>query len=174
MADPVSGSIIASQLVPTVAASIPALASTTALAAPFAAEAAAASLPGIVSQAAPFAAASNPFVSAIGNGMAGNPFIGTSQIVGGMNGVVNPASSGGFGQSILNTISGANKFMNQNPTTSQIGFGLARDLMAPEQPMPYAPAGQVNRGQIQPMDYMSLLNPQQQTVIRPPQISLLG
>jgi len=64
--------------------------------------------------------------------------------------------------------------MNQNPTTSQIGFGLARDLMAPEQQMQMAPAGQVNRGQIQPIDYMSLLNPQNQSVIRTPQISLLG
>jgi len=46
--------------------------------------------------------------------------------------------------------------------------------MAPEQQMPMAPQGQIRQGQIQPMDYMSLLNPQNQTVIRPPQISLLG
>jgi hypothetical protein len=40
--------------------------------------------------------------------------------------------------------------------------------------MPMAPAGQINRGQVQPMDYMSLLSPQNQSVIRQPQISLLG
>jgi len=171
MADPISAGIVGSAILPTAAAaSIPTLAGAGALAAPFAAAPAL----GVVPEFASLAMSGNPLVSAIGNGIAGNPFIGTSQIVGGMNGIVNPASGGGFGQSILNTISGANKFMNQNPTTSQIGFGLARDLMAPEQPMPYAPAGQVNRSQIQPMDYMSLLNPQQQTVIRPPQISLLG
>jgi hypothetical protein len=43
-----------------------------------------------------------------------------------------------------------------------------------EQPMQMAPSGQIQRGQIQPMDYMSLLNPQNQSVIRQPQISLLG
>jgi hypothetical protein len=51
---------------------------------------------------------------------------------------------------------------------------VARSAFEPEQPMPMAPAGQINRGQVQPMDYASLLNPQNQTVIRPPQISLLG
>jgi hypothetical protein len=38
----------------------------------------------------------------------------------------------------------------------------------------FAPAGQVNRGQIKGDDYMSLLNPQQDTVLRPQRISLLG
>jgi hypothetical protein len=68
----------------------------------------------------------------------------------------------------------ANTFMNKNPVTSQIGMQVAKSAFEPEQPMPYAPAGQIQRGQPQPMDYMSLLNPQQQSVIRPPQISLLG
>ena len=75
---------------------------------------------------------------------------------------------------VKDAFGGANAYMNQNPVTSQIGMGLAKSAFAPEQPMPYAPAGQINRSQIQPMDYMSLLNPQNQTVIRPPQISLLG
>ena len=71
-------------------------------------------------------------------------------------------------------ISGANKYLNQNPFTAQAGMSLAKSAFEPEQPIPMAPSGQINRGQVQPMDYMSLLNPQQQTVIRPPQISLLG
>lgn len=71
-------------------------------------------------------------------------------------------------------ISGVNKYLNQNPVSSQIGMGLAKSAFAPEQPMQMAPAGQISRGQPQqPMDYMSLLNPQQQTVIRPQPISLI-
>ena len=80
-----------------------------------------------------------------------------------------PSTLTGMGKDI----SAVNTFMNQNPTTSQIGMGLARDLMAQEQPMQMAPMGQVQRGQVQPMDYMSLLNPQQSTVLRPQPISLI-
>jgi hypothetical protein len=75
---------------------------------------------------------------------------------------------------VKDVFSGANTFMNQNPFTAQAGMSLAKSAFEPEQAMPMAPAGQVQRGQVQPMDYMSLLNPQQQSVIRPPQISLLG
>jgi hypothetical protein len=76
---------------------------------------------------------------------------------------------------VKDAFSGANTFMNQNPFTAQAGMSLAKSAFEPEQPMPYAPAGQVSRGQsAPPMDYMSLLNPQNQTVIRPQQISLLG
>jgi len=81
-------------------------------------------------------------------------------------------SGGAMG--VKDAFGGANTFMNQNPVTSQIGMQVAKSAFAPEQPIPYAPAGQINRREIQPMDYASLLNPQNQTVIRPPQISLLG
>ena len=165
MADPVSGSIIAAELAPTVATSIPALASTTALAAPFAAEATA--LPGIVSQAAPFMASSNPLVSALGQG----------QIVGGMSG---PVSTIG-GNTLLGSetlggvwkdITAANDWMNKNQMATQLGMKAAGSLMQQPQ-VHFAQPGQIHRGQIQPMDYMSLLNPQQSTVIRPQSISLL-
>jgi hypothetical protein len=90
---------------------------------------------------------------------------------GGMfSGMTMPSTITGIGKDI----SAANSFMNANPTTSQIGFGLAKEAFSPEQAMQMAPAGQIQRGQIQPMDYMSLLNPQNQQVMRPPQISLLG
>lgn len=175
MADPVSGSIIAAELLPTAAASIPTLAGVTQLAAPFAAEATAASLPGIVSQSAPFMASANPLVNALGQG----------QVIGGMS---NPVSSGygaageslfgfdpsvkGFGQGVMESIGGANKWMNQNPITSQIAMQTAKGMM--QQPQThYAQPGQISRGQIQPMDYMSLLNPQQPSVIRQQPISLL-
>jgi hypothetical protein len=43
-----------------------------------------------------------------------------------------------------------------------------------DQSMQMAPQGQISRSQINPMDYMSLLNPQNQTVISQQPISLLG
>jgi hypothetical protein len=82
--------------------------------------------------------------------------------------------SGGL-TGVKDAFGGANTFMNQNPFTAQAGMSLAKSAFEPDQPMPYAPAGQISRGQsAPPMDYMSLLNPQNQTVIRPQQISLLG
>jgi len=81
---------------------------------------------------------------------------------------------GGGVTGVTDAFGSANKFMNQNPFTAQAGMSLAKSAFEPEQPIPMAPSGQINRGQVQPMDYMSLLNPQQQSVIRPPQISLLG
>ena len=65
------------------------------------------------------------------------------------------------------------KYAQQNPVLTQMAAQTAQQAM--QQPeMRMAPAGQVNRGQIQGGDYMSLLNPQQSTVLRPQQISLLG
>ena len=82
-------------------------------------------------------------------------------------------SGGAMG--VKDVFSGANAFANQNPFTAQAGMSLAKSAFEPEQPTPYAPAGQIQRGQsAPPTDYMSLLNPQNQTVIRSPQISLLG
>ena len=80
---------------------------------------------------------------------------------------------GGF-TGVKDAFGGANAYMKENPFTAQAGMSLAKSIFEPEQPMPMVPSGQVNRGQVQPMDYMSLLSPQQQSVIRPPQISLLG
>ena len=84
-----------------------------------------------------------------------------------MSGLAMPATITGLGKDI----GALNTFMNQNPITSQIGFGLAKDMFTPQQTM-VAP-GQVSRGQIAPVDFMSLLNPQQSTVIRPAMPSLL-
>jgi hypothetical protein len=105
----------------------------------------------------------------IGGGFAGGfsgaaPIVEASNAGGLANATVEAPSfmqqlSGGV-TGVKDVFSGANTFMNQNPTTSQIGYGLAQQAMQPDQPMPYAPQGQIQRGQIQPMDYMSLLNPQ--------------
>lgn len=85
-----------------------------------------------------------------------------------------------FGQSVSSgfsalgsDIKAANTFLNQNPVTSQVGFKLAQEAMQPPEQVPMPGGMAVNRGQIQPMDYMSLLNPQQQTVIRPATPSLI-
>jgi len=94
-----------------------------------------------------------------GNQLAAAPTL-TQQIGGGLTGV-------------KDMFSGANTYLNQNPFTAQAGMSLAKSAFEPEQPMQMASAGQVNRGQVQPMDYMSLLNPQQQSVIMPQPISLL-
>jgi hypothetical protein len=65
------------------------------------------------------------------------------------------------------------QYAQQNPVLTQMAMQSAQQaLQQPEARM--APAGQVSRGQIQGGDYMSLLNPQQGSVIRPQPISLLG
>jgi hypothetical protein len=65
------------------------------------------------------------------------------------------------------------QYAQNNPYLTQMAMQSAQQAMQrPEAPM--APAGQVSRGQIQGGDYMSLLNPQQGTVLRPQPISLLG
>lgn len=131
-------------------------------------------------------AAGGSFAGGFGGLTGGAPALGTTSAASSLAGgnlaaaqnALNPTfmqrlSAGGSG--LMGDIGSLNKFMNANPTTSQMGMGLAKNLMAEDQPMPYAPAGQIQRGQsAPPMDYMSLLNPQNQTVIRPPQISLLG
>ena len=77
------------------------------------------------------------------------------------------------GSDIFSGIKGANTFLNQNPVSTQMGMQLAKSLLQ-EEPVQYAPSGQIQRGQVSQSDYMSLLNPQNQTVIRPQPISLLG
>ena len=72
--------------------------------------------------------------------------------------------------------SGANQFgqyAERNPQLTNQALGYAKESMRQPQAQ-MAPAGQINRGQVQQMDYMSLLNPQQSTVLRPQPISLLG
>lgn len=122
----------------------------------------------VLAPSAGVALAAPTLTTALGTGLAAGSGMGGGSLFG-----FNP-TIGGFGQGIMEGITGANKFMNQNPITSQLGMQLAGSAFAPEQPMQMAPQGQIRQGQIQPMDYMSLLNPQNQSVIRQPQISLLG
>jgi len=91
-----------------------------------------------------------------------------------------PAANNALNETFLQRIGGTGNIFGQGGLMSQAGQALSvynqanQAFGGNDAPIQYAPAGQINRGQIQPMDYMSLLNPQQQTVIRPPQISLLG
>jgi hypothetical protein len=82
---------------------------------------------------------------------------------------------------LVNGLNVGGSFFGQGGMLSQAGQGLSvfnqanQAFGGGDQSMQMAPQGQISRGQVQPMDYMSLLNPQnQQTVISPPQISLLG
>jgi hypothetical protein len=90
---------------------------------------------------------------------------GLGGIFGGMN---IPNTFTGIGKDL----SAANTWMKENPQISQLALQTAQSSMQPQRQMTMAPAGQVSRNQIQPMDYMSLLNPQQ-NVIRPPVASLI-
>jgi len=91
-----------------------------------------------------------------------------------------PAANNALNETFLQRIGGTGNIFGQGGTLSQVGQGLNvynqanQAFGGNDAPMQYAPAGQINRGQIQPIDYMSLLNPQNQSVIRTPQISLLG
>lgn len=115
-------------------------------------------------------AAVNPLTASMAAGAAGSSFGGGSLF-----GFETPFS--GIGRvidPITSAIGGANTWMNQNPVTSQIGFGVAKSLLSPEQQrMASVGAGVRQGGQMQPVDYMSLLNPQQQTVLRPATPSLI-
>jgi len=73
----------------------------------------------------------------------------------------------------MDRVGSVSKYAQNNPVLTQMAMQSAQQaLQQPEIPM--APAGQITRGQVQPMDYMSLLNPQQGSVLRPQPISLLG
>lgn len=100
-----------------------------------------------------------------GSGASGfpiNPEIGSNAILG-------SESLGG----LWKDVQGANQWMNENPFAAQMGLKAGSALLQPHQIRPMGGGGQVSRGQIPQMDFMSLLNPQQQTVIRPQAMSLL-
>lgn len=112
-------------------------------------------------------------------GAAGTPasgIMGTGAGYAGQNLATSPTlmqQLGGGLTGVKDAFGGVNTWMNQNPIASQAGMRLAGNVFEPDQPMQMAPAGQVQRGQIAPMDYMSLLNPQNQSVMRPQPVSLL-
>lgn len=101
----------------------------------------------------------------IGTGASGFPI--NTEL--GSNAIFGSEALGGLWQDVQ----GANQWMNQNPFATQMGLKAGSSLFQPHQIRPMGGGGQISRGQIPQMDFMSLLNPQQQTVIRPQAMSLL-
>lgn len=69
-----------------------------------------------------------------------------------------PAASGFLGNTLAgmgSDIGAASTFMNQNPVLTQMGMGLAQQALTPEQ-LQYAPAGQLSRGQMSPMQMANM------------------
>ena len=136
------------------------------------------------------ASGGNPITGALmnasilaGSGGGANPTVGSFPsdfMSGGKVIQSSPVANNAMTETFLQKIGGTGNVFGQGGTLSQVGQGLSVYNQANQAfggnnaPMQMAPAGQINRNQIQPIDYMSLLNPQQQSVIRPPQISLLG
>jgi hypothetical protein len=105
---------------------------------------------------------------------------GAGALVGGMGGAAAAPSITGALTNGLATGSSLPALFGQGGMLSQANQGLSvfnqanQAFGGGDQQMQMAPVGQIQRSQIQPIDYMSLLNPQNQSVIRTPQISLLG
>jgi len=73
----------------------------------------------------------------------------------------------------MDRVGSVGKYAQQNPVLTNMAMQSAQQaLQQPEARM--APAGQISRSQIQGGDYSSLLSSQQDTVLRPQRISLLG
>lgn len=74
---------------------------------------------------------------------------------------------------MMDRFASVGQYAQQNPVLTQMAMQSANQAM--QQPeAQFAPAGQVRSGEIKSNDYSSLLNPQQDTVLRPQRISLLG
>lgn len=149
-------------------------------------------LPSFGSAAAPTAASLSAVAPTVANpaiagftGQAVTPAMSTifanpTSAIGGVNlgggpttGLIPSSMAPSFMDNVSSGFKNIGQYAQQNPTLSNQAMRSAQQAM--QQPeVGFAPAGQVNRGQIQGGDYMSLLNPQQSTVLRPQQISLLG
>ena len=118
---------------------------------------------------APSAMGAGALASGMGGATLGASALGAPITASLYSGMTMPQTLMGLGKDL----SAVNSFMNANPITSQIGFGLARDMMQGPAPVPMPGGMPVQRSGIQPMDYMSLLNPQQSQVLQTYPISLL-
>lgn len=73
------------------------------------------------------------------------------------------AASPGLMSSLGSGLGAASQWMNQNPMLTQMGMGLANNLMSPEPAPQFAPAGGVQRGGgAQQMPSIAQYLPQQQ------------
>lgn len=111
------------------------------------------------------AAIANPITASLATGMGGGSLFGFDP------------SLGGIGQGVMEAF-GKTPILGQGGMLSNVGqaagaYNAFNQMMHPQQRMQGIGAGIQRGGQIQPVDYMSLLNPQQQTVIRPATPSLI-
>lgn len=159
MADPVTLAAIAE----TAAAAAPAAAETAAVALPAAETVAASSaIPGLVSSAAPELAGASSFA---------NPL--TQAMATGANGFPLNASIGQTMAAEPSYWDQFTKFTQQNPVLTQMGFSTAKDMLTPQQ-IHAAPAMiSQGRGQSQPVDWNTAMNPYKQTMQQNKPISLL-
>ena len=88
-------------------------------------------------------------------------------------GMINSSIAPSFMENISSGFEGIGQYAQQNPVLTQMAMQSAQQAMQQPQAQ-FAPAGQVRSGEIKSNDYSSLLNPQQDTVLRPQRISLLG
>ena len=128
-------------------------------------------------------AAIAPTISGLaGAGALANPL--TTSMITGMNTGMGTGSLFGFNPSLGGIGQGISEYFVKTPIfgregiLSDIGQGVGaynqfNQLFGQQQKMQPIGAATQRGGQIQPVDYMSLLNPQQQTVIRPATPSLI-
>jgi hypothetical protein len=124
------------------------------------------------SQAAPAGIFANPVAYTPSSNVAVDRSFGTLESIFNPN-IQSSSMAPSFMEQVGSGAGQVGQYAQNNPYLTQMAMQSAQQAMQrPEAPM--APAGQVSRGQIQGGDYMSLLNPQQGTVLRPQPISLLG
>lgn len=134
---------------------------------------------------------SNSVLGSILNGVGTDRMAGGNPLKGAMINASMLAGSGGIGNAGANAVnqlpsaisppnpsifSTSVDFIKSNPNLSSSAIQMAGNLMSPDkinqssqQPLNYG-----NDGQMQYVDFASLLNPQKDVVIRPQNISLLG
>jgi hypothetical protein len=150
----------AAATIPTASYAIPGLVSsaTPALAGQAAMTAGSSAIPGLVSASPAVFTGANPLVNAMATGANGFPV--NASI--GQTMAAEPSYWDQF-----------TKFTQQNPVLAQMGFSTAKDLMTPER-INAAPAMITQgRGQSQPVDWASAMNPYKQTMPQNKPISLL-
>ena len=111
------------------------------------------------------AAIANPITGALATGIGGGSLFGFDPTI------------GGIGQGVMEAF-GKTPIFGQGGMISNVGqtagaYNALNQMIQPQQRMQPIDAAAQRGAQIQPMDYMSLLNPQQQTVIRPATPSLI-
>lgn len=133
-----------------------------------------AAIPGVMGAVPATTVAPSIAGSALGSGFSSSvmPNIAASSI-GGASIPLAAAAPSTLASTLSNIPAALSQTVTNNPNLAMAGLNAAQSMAQPA-PVQFAPAGQVSRGQQMPAsDYMSLLSPQQNSVLRPQPISLL-